>query len=77
VVVLDPDHPTLAGRVGDELLDSWIFSGDDNPVRDVLVGGRWVVRNGRHVLADEVAGEYRAVAYELSGASPQLHIDFE
>ena len=48
VVVLDTDHPTLAGREQDQLLDAWIFSGDDTPVRDVMVGGAWVVRDGRH-----------------------------
>ena len=77
VVVLDGEHPTLAGRAEDELLDSWIFSGDDNPVRDVFVGGRHVVEEGRHVLAGEIGEEYRAVAHELSGESPQLDIDFD
>lgn len=62
IVVLNPEHPSLAGRVGDELLDSWIFSGESTPVRDVLVGGRWVVREGRHVAADAVADRYRHVA---------------
>src|SRR3546814_662820 len=32
VVVLDPDHPVLAGRSGDTLLDSWLFSGNRSPV---------------------------------------------
>ena len=25
IVILDPAHPTLAGRAGDTLLDSWVF----------------------------------------------------
>lgn len=67
LVVLDPDHPALVGRSGDALLDAWIFSGEDTPVRDVMVGGRWVVRDGRHLRQDEVLGRYRQVARRLAG----------
>jgi len=65
VVVLDRDHPTLVGRSEDELLDAWIFSGEDTPVRHVMVGGRWVVRDGRHVSQDGVLAAYRAVSEAL------------
>lgn len=46
IVVLDRDAPTIAGRAGDAALDSWLFAGNANPVRDVMAGGRWVVRDG-------------------------------
>jgi formimidoylglutamate deiminase len=59
VVVLDTDHPALAGRSGDEVLDSWIFSGEDTPVRDVIVGGQRVIRDGRHPRQDEILAAYR------------------
>ncbi|HZD06588.1 MAG TPA: formimidoylglutamate deiminase, partial [Longimicrobiales bacterium] len=59
LMVLDGDHPLLAGRAGDALLDTWIFSGDANVVRHVMVGGRWVVRQGRHLRRDEAAARYR------------------
>jgi formimidoylglutamate deiminase len=65
IVVLDPEHPSLVGRVGDEVLDSWIFSGEDTPVRDVMAGGAWVVRDGRHHSGEEVATRYRVVADRL------------
>jgi formimidoylglutamate deiminase len=68
LVVLDPDHPALVGRSGDAVLDAWIFSGEDTPVRDVMVGGRWVVRDGRHVRQDEILGRYRTVAEALTDA---------
>ena len=55
VVVLDAGHPALVGRDGAAVLDSWLFSGSDNPVRDVMVGGGWVVRGGRHER-EEVVG---------------------
>ena len=65
IVVLDSEHPSLVGRVGDEVLDSWIFSGEDTPVRDVIAGGAWVVRDGRHNRGEEVATRYRVVADRL------------
>ena len=55
LVVLDADHPALVGRNGHAVLDSWVFSGTENPVRDVMVGGAWVVRDGRHVREEEAA----------------------
>ena len=65
VVVLDPDHPTLTGRSQDDLLDSWVFAEAGSPVRDVLVGGRWVVRDGRHSSSEVVADGYRQAMRRL------------
>jgi len=65
LVVLDPNHPQLVGRSEDALLDSWIFSGNSNPVRQVMVGGRWVVRDGRHHARDAIVERYRRVALEI------------
>ena len=58
LVVLEAGHPALVGRDGAAVLDSWVFSGSDNPVRDVMVGGDWVVRGGRHVREEVVAGAF-------------------
>jgi len=77
VVVLDPDNPALVGRSEDDVLDSWIFSGDDTPVRDVIVGGRRVVSDGRHVGASDLAASYRATASALAGDGPQLALALE
>lgn len=54
LLVLDAEHPALAGRTANRVLDSWLFSGTDNPVRHVMVGGDWVVRDGRHAREEEV-----------------------
>ncbi len=43
-----------------------LFAGNANPVRDVLVGGRWVVRDGRHALEDEAAAGYRKAVKALA-----------
>ena len=41
-------------------LDGVVFCAGAADVRDVMVGGRWVVRDGAHVSID-VAAELRAV----------------
>ena len=65
LVVLDGAHALLTGREGDVLLDSLVFSGNANPVRDVMVGGRWVVREGRHAEEDPILADYRKAIAEL------------
>ena len=52
LVVLGRDGVRLAG-VGEEgLLDAVVFAGAAADVRDVIVGGRFVVRDGTHVSLD-------------------------
>jgi formimidoylglutamate deiminase len=64
-VVLDPDHPTLAGRSGDLILDSFVFSGQGG-VREVWAGGRRLVQDGRHIARDAVAARYRSALQALT-----------
>jgi formimidoylglutamate deiminase len=56
-VVLDGSHPLMAHMKGDDVLSRWLFGGTDRLVKDVMVGGTWVVQNGHH--ADEVAAGCR------------------
>lgn len=65
LVELDGSHPTLAGHEGDSLLDAWIFSGQANPVRTVIVAGDALVRDGRHRARDAVAARYARVIRRL------------
>ena len=65
LIRLDTAHPILVGRSGDDLLDALVFSGNVNLVSDVMVGGRWVVRDRRHLRRDEIAKAYRAVVTGL------------
>ena len=66
LVTIDHDHPLLAGRSGDLLLDSLVFAGNANPVRDVIVGGRWRVRDGRHPERERIAAAYRRTIATLT-----------
>ena len=67
IVTLDAAHPLLAGKSGDAILDSYIFAGNANLVRDVMVGGRWVVRGGRHPEEDAVARAFVRTMERLAG----------
>ena len=66
LVVLDTTHPVLAAREADDLVDSWIFSGNANAIRDVMVGGAWVVRDGRHAEEEAIADTYRRTVAGLA-----------
>ena len=59
LVVVDTTHVSLAARSGAQLLDSYVFAAGRSAVRDVMVGGRWVVEGGRHAGEDKAMIEYR------------------
>ncbi|MEM7059984.1 MAG: formimidoylglutamate deiminase [Pseudomonadota bacterium] len=68
LLALDTDHLALAGLVEDQLLDGWIFAGDDRAVTDVWSAGRHVVRGGRHKDRDSVEAAYRHAIADLRAA---------
>jgi formimidoylglutamate deiminase len=47
-LVLDGGHPSMAGSVPDNALDHLVFAGGSAAIRDVMVAGRWVVKDRRH-----------------------------
>ena len=66
-LVLNHDDPALAEQRGDGLLDAAIFGPARQPVRDVMVAGRWVVRDGLHPQAAASLARYRTVMKRLLG----------
>lgn len=66
LVHLDTNHPTLYRRERDTLLDALIFAGGSSPVRDVMVGGRWVVQDGCHRAREAILARYRATLDRLA-----------
>lgn len=65
LISLDPDHPSLAGKTGDAILDAWIFANGAR-VDCVWAHGKKRVEGGRHLLRDAVAGRFRRVMSELT-----------
>lgn len=65
VVVLDADHPDLAGSTGDLWLDKYTFVAGRRLVRTVFVGGVKVVDAGAHKSRAAIADRYRRTIARL------------
>ena len=57
-VTVDRSDLSIAGHSGEDLLPILVFSLNRSAVRDVVVNGRFVVRDGRHELQDEIISRY-------------------
>jgi formimidoylglutamate deiminase len=64
-VVMNADDAALAEHSGDAVLDAAIFGPVRRPVRDVMVGGAWVVKEGHHNHEDAAFSRYRATLKRL------------
>ena len=63
-VVLDGDHASIVGTADDGALDHLVFAGASAAIRDVMVGGRWAIKDGRHALEPELAASFRELMRE-------------
>ena len=70
ILTFRADHPTLAGKADDQVLDAWIFSVGNSLVDCVWSGGLKVVAGGRHVFKDEIAAQFAKTMRELSERAP-------
>ena len=66
LIVLDDRAPLLAARDERSVLDSFLFAGNVPLVRDVMVGGAWVVRDFTHRDEDRIAAAYRSALEKLA-----------
>lgn len=66
VIVLDREHPLLHGKPASDVLDSFVFSGNDNVIKDVMAGGKWVIRDGVHLREQEISARYKRTIRELN-----------
>ena len=65
-LVLDSMHPSMAGASADTALDHLVFAGGDAAIRDVMVAGRWVVKQGHHAAEPALRGDFVALMQRLS-----------
>jgi formimidoylglutamate deiminase len=65
LLVLDGQHPNLDGCGSEDILGRFLFCGNDNLVKDVLCGGRWVVQGGRHIEQDAIAQRFKLAMHQL------------
>lgn len=68
LVALDGSHVDLIGRIGDTLLDAFVFAGDSTMVSDVWSAGRHRVASGRHREREPIEARYRSVMHSLAQA---------
>jgi formimidoylglutamate deiminase len=59
-LVVDPRADALLGVAPERSLDALVFSSPSAPWRDVMVAGRWVVRDGIHAGADTIRKRFAA-----------------
>ena len=67
MVALDSGALTLEGRVGDDVLDAWIFAASQSVVTDTWSAGRHIVLGGRHRTRGPVEAAFRATMARLRG----------
>jgi formimidoylglutamate deiminase len=60
IVVFDDQHPNLQNIDVADMLSTVVFSGNDQLVRDVYVGGELVVEAGRHREQTQINADYVA-----------------
>ena len=65
LLTLDSEALAFCGCSDGEILDRWIFAGDDSLVCDVWSAGRLMVSDGRHVKHNEIERRYRSVIQEF------------
>lgn len=65
-LLLDARHPSMAGAPADAALDRLLFAGADRAIRDVMVGGRWVVKGGRHFAEERLREDFGRIMVNLS-----------
>ncbi|HSC65947.1 MAG TPA: amidohydrolase family protein, partial [Caldimonas sp.] len=64
-LVVDPAADALLGVAPERSLDALVFSSPSAPWRDVMVAGRWVLRDGVHAAAPAIAARFVAAMGEL------------
>jgi formimidoylglutamate deiminase len=67
-LVLDAAHPSMAGAAAETALDHLLFAGGSRAIRDVMVAGRWVVKDRQHPAESASAAAFRELMSRLRAA---------
>ncbi|HKR58540.1 MAG TPA: formimidoylglutamate deiminase [Pyrinomonadaceae bacterium] len=62
---IDLDDPSVAGATADSLISTIVFSLNRTAIKDVVVGGKCIVQEGRHFAQDEITSRYIALQQRL------------
>ena len=69
-LVLDASHPALAGGSVDTALDRLLFAGGEAAIRDVMVAGRWLIKDQRHAQEGQLQARFADVMRRLAPQDP-------
>jgi formimidoylglutamate deiminase len=64
-LVLDPEHPAMAAAPLEAALDHLLFAGAGTALRDVMVAGRWVIKERRHAGEEELRPRFASLMRRL------------
>jgi formimidoylglutamate deiminase len=64
---VDLDDPSIAGAGEDDLLSSIVFSLSRTAVKDVIVGGKRIVEDGRHTHQEDIVERFKKLQKKLWG----------
>jgi formimidoylglutamate deiminase len=67
-LVLDAAHPSMVGAAADTALDHLLFAGGDAAIRDVMVAGRWVIKDHHHAAEVELRPRFAELMRTLATA---------
>jgi formimidoylglutamate deiminase len=62
---VDLDDPSIAGATVDDLLPAIVFSASRAAIREVFVGGKPIVSEGRHLLQEDVIERFNELQQRL------------
>jgi formimidoylglutamate deiminase len=62
---VDLDDPSIAGASSDDLLSAIVFSLSKTAIRDVVVGGKRIVEDGRHAQQEDIVEKFKALQKKL------------
>jgi formimidoylglutamate deiminase len=68
-IVLDRNHPSLAGAAPNAALDHLVFAGASAAIRDVMVAGRWVVKDYRHAAQAALQPRFQELMSRLGAGA--------
>jgi formimidoylglutamate deiminase len=59
MVAVNSDAPALCALRDDQILDGFLFAGNNRLVTDLWSAGRHCVRDGQHIAHDKIVAQYR------------------
>jgi formimidoylglutamate deiminase len=62
---VDLNDPSIAGASSDDLLSAIVFSLSKSAVKDVVVGGKQIVEDGRHSQQEEIVERFKKLQKKL------------